>query len=160
MRSLSYLLILASLLLPGSVSAAGTESLAVIVAPNHALRSLSITDVSLIYWRKKLYWADGKRMQPVNFPTDHPLRRQFSQLVLGSLPETQTEYWNGLYYHGTSPPHVIASQEAMLRFVAETPGAIGYVDACKVDGRVKVVLWLDEDGVANPSTSGRDCAAQ
>lgn len=162
MRTLVYLSLLASLLLPLHTAAAAAESgvLAVIVSRSQAVRPLSVTDTSLIYWRKKLYWADGKRMQPVNLPTDHPLRKEFSQVVLGSLPETQTEYWNGLYYQGTSPPHVVASQEAMLRFVAETPGAIGYVDACKVDGRVKVVLWLDEDGVTNPSNPSRDCAAQ
>jgi len=164
MRALLYFSVLLSLLLP-LCTAAGTNAnepaiLAVIVAKNQAVRSLSITETSLIYWRKKLYWADGKRMLPLNLPTDHPLRKAFSQAVLGSLPETQTEYWNGLYYQGTSPPHVVASQEAMLRFVEETPGAIGYVDACKVDSRVKVVLWLDESGIASPPVAGKDCPLQ
>jgi len=161
MRALHYSLLLLCLLLP-LPTAAGTGAnepsvIAVIVAKNQAVRALSVTETSLIYWRKKLYWADGKRMLPLNLPTDHPLRRAFSQSVLGSLPETQTEYWNGLYYQGTSPPHVVASQEAMLRFVEETPGAIGYVDACKVDSRVKVLLWVDDSGVANPPLGGRDC---
>ncbi|HSH71710.1 MAG TPA: hypothetical protein VK974_01515 [Methylophilaceae bacterium] len=164
MRALLYFSVLVSLLMPLCTTAGtGTNEpavLAVIVARNQAVRSLSVTEASLIYWRKKLYWADGKRMLPLNLPTDHPLRKAFSQAVLGSLPETQTEYWNGLYYQGTSPPHVVASQEAMLRFVEETPGAIGYVDACKVDARVKVVLWLDESGIASAPVAGKDCLGQ
>jgi len=164
MRALLYFSVLLGLMMP-LCTAAGTGGnepamLAVIVARNQAVRSLSISEASLIFWRKKLYWADGKRMLPLNLPTDHPLRRHFSQVVLGSLPETQTEYWNGLYFQGTSPPHVVASQEAMLRFVEETPGAIGYIDACKVDSRVKVVLWLDESGIANPPVAGKDCPSQ
>ncbi len=43
---------------------------------------------------------------------------------------------------GISPPHVVASQEAVMRFVANTPGVIGYVAACKVDKRVKVIYRL------------------
>ena len=128
---------------------AESGTIAVIVSHNQAARTLSAADLSLIYWRKKLYWADGKRIQPINLPTDHPMRRQFSQQLLGSLPETQAEYWNGLYYHGTSPPHVVASQEAMLRFVAETPGAIGYIDGCKADSRVRVALWIAPDGTSS-----------
>jgi hypothetical protein len=147
-----------SLLLSSAAAAADMNRLAVIVPHSQATRSFNGAELSLIYWRKKLYWAEGQRMQPVNFPTENPLRRQFSQVVLGGFPETQTEYWNVMYYHGISPPHVVASQEAMLRFVAETPGAIGYVDACKVDNRVKVLLWIGADGISATAPVKLECA--
>jgi hypothetical protein len=131
-------------------AAAGAETLAVIVPSGYASKPIEAAELSLIFWRKKLY-KDGKRLQPVNLPIDNALRRLFSRQILGSLPETQTEYWNIQYYHGTSPPHVVGSQEAMLRFVSETPGAIGYVEACRVDNRVKAIAWLDENGL----TTGR-----
>ena len=100
----------------------------------------------MIFWRKKLYWGSGRRIEPVNLLPENALRRRFSQSILDSLPEDQVEYWNALYFHGTTPPHVVRSQEAMLRYVAETPGSIGYVDACQVDARVKAVAWLLADG--------------
>ena len=150
--------LLAMAVLP-QLAMAESGTIAVIVSHSQAKHTLGLEDVSLIYWRKKLYWADGKRIQPINLPTDYPLRRQLSQQVLGSLPETQAEYWNGLYFHGTSPPHVVASQEAMLRFVAETPGAIGYVDACKADNRVKVALWITPDGIgSNTPPANLECS--
>lgn len=137
--------------------AANAETLAVVVPLAHTGNLVEPAELSLIFLRKRLYWKSGKRIQPVNLATDNPLRRQFSREVLGSLPETQTEYWNIQYYHGISPPHVVSSQEAMLRFVAETPGAIGYVDACNADKRVKVVGWINENGFSAQPPS-LDCA--
>ena len=158
MRRLLFPLLLAYLLAPWPSSANDAEVLAIIVPHNQTTKPPAAAELSLIFWRKKLYWADGNRMQPVNLPADNPIRRQFSQHILGSLPETQTEYWNGLYFHGTSPPHVVGSQEAMLRFVAETSGAIGYVAACKVDNRVKAVLWIGRDGSVTTTPPLLDCS--
>ncbi|MDZ4099516.1 MAG: hypothetical protein U1E13_12595, partial [Methylophilaceae bacterium] len=125
------LLLLGMMLIPTSSYARESESgvIAVIVPTDFGIRNLASTELSLIFLRKKLYWSNGKRMRPANLPTQHILRKQFSQRLLGSLPEAQSEYWNELYFHGTSPPHVVSSQEAMLRYVAETTGAIGYIDA-------------------------------
>jgi len=143
-----FLLLLGLMLLATTSYARESESgvIAVIVPTDFGIRNLGSAELSLIFLRKKLYWSNGKRMRPANLPTQNILRKQFSQRLLGSLPEAQSEYWNELYFHGTSPPHVVSSQEAMLRYVAETNGAIGYIDACLVDERVKVVAWLDIEG--------------
>lgn len=139
-----------------------TESapIAIIVAQDFFKNSLSLTDLKLIYWRKKTYWANSQRMHPVNLPPTHPLRLQFSNIVLGSPPSTQIDYWNGLYFHGTSPPHVVNSTEAMMRYVQETDGAIGYVNACQLQKHlagdhneraekplaIKPIAWLSPQG--------------
>jgi hypothetical protein len=141
----------------GPAEAAVSDTLAVVVPRTQSGKIGSLVDLSLIYWRKKLYWSEGIRMQPVNLPTDSPQRRLFSQRVLGSLPEAQTEYWNEAYYHGTTPPHVVSSQEAVLRYVADTPGGIGYIEACKVDARVKAVGWLLADGSFTTSQPALNC---
>ena len=133
-------------LVPLAVLAEETEVLAVIVPKSENLRNPSKAELALIFWRKKLYWGTGKRIEPVNLGPESALRQRFSQLILDSVPEDQVEYWNALYFHGTSPPHVVRTQEAMLRYVAETPGSIGYLDACKVDNRIKPVAWLLPDG--------------
>ena len=157
MRKLRYILGLLLALLPAIGGSAEGDVIAVVVPRHMAISSITPVELSLIFWRKKLYWADGKRMHPLNLPTDNPLRRQFSQRILGSLPEAQTDYWNDQYYHGNSPPHVVNSQEAMLRYVTESPGGIGYVHACKVDSRVKAILWLRADGSATTAPPVLDC---
>lgn len=133
------------------------EVLAIVVANTRGERVLNFADLTLIYRRKKLVWENGDRFQPVNLPTDNPLRRVFSQRVLGSSPEDLARYWNAMYFHGVSPPHVLASEEAVLRFVTDTPGAIGYVTACKADARVKIVLWLLPKGTVSTQPPVLNC---
>ncbi len=126
-------------------SALANESIiAVIVASNQSIDDLKLApnQLSLIYWRKQLYWPKGLRIKPVNLSTANPLRQQFSQTILGGLPKTQIDYWNGQYFNGVLPPYTVNSEEAVIRFVAQTNGAIGYVQACLVDERVKAVIWL------------------
>ena len=114
-------------------------------------------ELTLIFKRKKLIWDDGNRLQPVNLPSDHPWRRLFSLRVMKSLPEAQAQYWNSMYYHGIYPPHVVASGEAMLRYVSETRGALGYIGACDVDARVKPVLWLLPSGQVSETPPELHC---
>ena len=125
---------------------AADQVLAVIVAQDLAYKEPGAKELNLIYRKKILSWNDGGRIHPVNLPSDHPLRKVFSMAVLKSLPESQTQYWNDLYYHGISPPHVFASSEAATRFVIETKGSIAYVSACALDERVRPVLWIDALG--------------
>ncbi len=146
MRHIMPILILACLFVQTVSFAAEKSILAVIVANEHPSKTISHPELKLIYWRKKTYWANGKRMHPVNFPADNSLRMQFSNSILGSLPGAQNDYWNGLYFHGTSPPHVVHSDEAMIRYIQETTGSIGYIDACKIDARVKPVFWIMSNG--------------
>jgi hypothetical protein len=66
----------------------------------------------------------------------------FSTRIFGHNPEELEDYWRDMYFHGVLPPFVLASEEAVIRFVASTPGGIGYVSQCLVDSRVSVVVRL------------------
>jgi ABC-type phosphate transport system substrate-binding protein len=110
---------------------------------------LNPTLVAGIFARKRLLWDDRSTIVPVNLPASHVLRRDFSLWLYGRSPEELQDYWNDQYFHGVLPPPVLASEEAVLRFVASTPGAIGYVSSCVVDHRVEVVaLVAGPDGAA------------
>lgn len=70
---------------------------------------------------------------PINLPGGHPLREQFLQAVVGQSEEQYTGYWLVRRYVGKgAPPRELATVEEVLRFVAETPGAVGYVPLGKV----------------------------
>ncbi len=123
---------------------AGERPFAVITAPGATEHRLSPESVSLIFRRKQNYWENGTRIQPVNLPPAHPLRRSFSQTILGHLPEELEDYWREMYFHGVLPPHVLASEEAVVLFVNATPGAIGYVSGCVPEHGVIVVLMVGD----------------
>ncbi|MDD2832639.1 MAG: hypothetical protein PHD12_01355 [Methylotenera sp.] len=137
--------------------AADKPAIALIVAHEHVIKNFSLSELKLIYWRKKTYWADGQPIHPVNLPSDNALRLQFSNAVLGSTPSTQNDYWNGLYFHGTSPPHVVYSEEAVVRYIQETKGSIGYIDACKLDTRIKPLLWIMPNGDISNNAPSINC---
>lgn len=124
---------------------ADEPAIAVVVA---AARSDAVSPAELvqIFKRRKQFWADGTRIQPVNLPADHGLRQRFSRSVLKLSPEALEEFWNEQYFHGVLPPHVLASEAAVLRFVAGTEAAVGYLSACSADASVRVVLGITADG--------------
>ena len=116
-----------------------------------------LQEVALIYRRKKRFWPDGGKINPVNLPTKNLQRRLFSQFVLRSSPEELERYWNNMYFQGESPPFVLDSEEAVLRFVARTRGAIGYVNYCSVDARVKVAMVFTSTGRVSEATARASC---
>jgi ABC-type phosphate transport system substrate-binding protein len=137
---IAYLLLITALTAWQPVDAG--EPLAVITSANNPLSNLSLDALKLIYLRKKPMDDEGNRWIPLNLPLDNPLRRGFSLFLFAVLPEEQDDYWNIQYFNGITPPKVMASEEAVLRFVAMTHGAIGYVHKQKVDSRVKVLLTI------------------
>ena len=150
-NTFNKLLLLSTMLIASAPMVQAEENtpvIAVIVASNQSIEELKLTpnDLSLIYWRKQLYWSKGQRIKPINLRSEHHLRQQFSQTILGSLPKAQIDYWNGQYFDGVLPPYTVNSEEAVIRYVAQTSGAIGYVQACLVDERVKAVIWLMPNG--------------
>ncbi|MDR3392001.1 MAG: hypothetical protein P4L77_09740 [Sulfuriferula sp.] len=157
MRLIFYIrLFLPCLLLWPAPDAVAEEPLAVIVAPGH-LKELKKEDLILIFKRKKLFWSDGSRVQPVNLPASNPSRRAFSLAVLGVNPEDLEKYWNDMYFNGISPPFVLLSDHAVMHFVADTPGAIGYVPYCKVDTHVEILLLISTSGHVSDDLSSVVC---
>ena len=123
---------------------ASDRPFAVIAAPGTSEHRLTRESVALIFRRKQNFWESGTRIQPVNLPPAHPLRHTFSQAVLGQAPEAMEDYWREMYFHGVLPPHVLASEEAVILFVNSTPGAIGYISACPPERRLNIVLLVGD----------------
>lgn len=126
------------------------EHIAVIVPETYAGETLSQADLARIYQRRQRFWGNGAKIVPFNLSADHPVRQQFSLYLFNRTPEDMQEFWDTQYFHGVSPPYVLASEEAVIQFVASTPGAIGYVPAAMVNGsngQVKVLLLLPLAGV-------------
>ncbi len=118
------------------------EDILVIVSVDSPIQQLTIRQLANIYQRKTLISDQGIRWAPINLGADHPLRRAFSLEIYKQQPEDMESYWNIQYFKGITPPYVVSSQEAMLRFVTSAPGAIGYILPCRLNPTVRVVLTL------------------
>lgn len=137
--------------------AEGAADIAVVVSAHAPDRVLEAATSARIYRRTMLYWPDGAKIEPVNLPATDPLRQAFSRHVLKMDLAELEDYWNQQYFHGVFPPYVLASEEAVLRFVADNPSAIGYVSGCAVDARVIVVLHIKVDELPARGESGAGC---
>jgi ABC-type phosphate transport system substrate-binding protein len=133
-------LVLLPLLWHGPASA-GDEILVIVAgdAPELSINRIMLRDIYL----KKIFMDDnGHAFVPVNLPPDNPLRLSLAETIFNKSAQQLQDYWNQRYFQGISPPHVLRSQEAMVQFVAKTPGAIGYIAACYLDERVREVLAI------------------
>ena len=139
----------AALLLALAASAAA-EELAVIVHPTRTT-ALDASEIAQIYLKQRRRWPEGSTIVPVNREPDSAERKQFASAVLGQTPQQLAVYWNRRYFHGVQPPATLASEEAVKRFVAREPRAIGYVRVSALDASVRVALRLPE-----PSPPPRD----
>lgn len=142
MRLRPLLVLVFATLLPGTAIPGTNDGIAVVVADSGPDLNFGPSTLRDVFLKRIVIDRKGRLLVPVNLSPKHPLRRAFSSALLARSPDELQSYWNNRYFQGVSPPFVVASQEAMIRFVATTPGAIGYVAACNVDARVRVILRL------------------
>jgi hypothetical protein len=130
-----------------SATPAVADEILVITGLQVEANEMTLKKLENIFLKKTLVNPQGIRWIPLNLNPDHPLRQAFSQTLLKQRPEDLEAYWNSQYFQGISPPYVLASEAAMLRFIASTIGAIGYILPCHLDSSVQVVFKLK---VQNP----------
>jgi ABC-type phosphate transport system substrate-binding protein len=126
----------------GAGTARAEDQIAVIVSSRARHLNLDGATLRGIYLKKIFLDNAGHPFIPVNLPPDSPLRHAFARSVFRMDEQQLQTYWNRRYFQGVSPPYVLGSQKAVVRFVAETPGAIGYVNTCYLDDRVRPLLLL------------------
>ena len=136
------MLFLGLVLLTAFYRVSAAEAIAVVTALASPHNKLTVDTLKLVYLRKIQVDEHGQRWIPVNLPQTDPLRKDFSLALFATLPEDLEDYWNDQYFHGITPPPVMSSEEAVLRFVSSTPGSVGYVRQSHLDARVKVILLL------------------
>ncbi len=142
MRYTHVLIALLAVCLSVALPARAADSIAVIVGktpPDITFNRDNLEDIFL-----KRIQVDNSRaaLTPINLAATDPIREALSLDLFGRKPEAMQRYWTERYFHGVTPPYTVRSQEAMLRFVETTPGAVGYVASCRVDDRVHVVAHL------------------
>lgn len=141
-HALAYCLALLAPATAGAGADFGEPRIDVVTGPVVPALTLDRSVLRDIFLKRIVIDDAGNALVPLNLPPEDPLRAAFSRGLLGKAPDALQRYWNERYFQGVSPPYVVRSQEAMLRFIAETPGALGYVASCLVDRRVQVVAEL------------------
>jgi len=137
-----------SLPLPGR---AGTSALVVIANKAVLSSALSRDELRGIFQTRKNTWPDGMPVRPFNLPEANLLRHNFDLAVLGLDPSRAARYWIDRQVRGGDrPPPVVPSSALMVRLVAKTVGAIGYVEPGLVNPSVKVLARVVDGQLVKP----------
>jgi ABC-type phosphate transport system substrate-binding protein len=111
-----------------SAGAQGAEAYQVIVNEKSAASSVSRTLLADIFLKKATRWENGEAALPVDQRPSSAVRKAFSAGVLKRSVEAVRNYWTQRIFAGRElPPPELDSDEAVVRFVASHPGAVGYV---------------------------------
>ena len=125
-----------------SPAVASANRIAVIVNTERSV-SLDLEAVAQIYLKRRRSWPGGEVIVAVNREAGSTARARFTERVLRLDDYRLSIYWNREYFRGVLPPATLASDEAILRFVARDRRAIGYVDARAIDDSVRVILYIE-----------------
>lgn len=123
--------------------------LAVIVNKDNPVTSLSQGEVKL-YWLRKIKsrWPTiNKNIRPADFKGHNAEQETFYSKILGmNKDEVETYFVTKQYQNAQKPQDKFNSDKEVIDFVADEPGAIGFVNASNLSpeakARVKVVFTL------------------
>ena len=126
---------------PPATAAPLPDALAIVVHRSNPLATITARELRRIFLLETQTWGNGRRITVVLREKGQPERAEAIRMICG-LSEGQYDRHILLQtFRGTIDrgPREILSAAAMLRFVFNVPGAIGYVPAAESDDTVKVL---------------------
>jgi len=131
-------------LLAGTALAASPAAgdVAIVVHPDNPVSRLSATELGDILRLDRRYWSANRPIYLVLQQSGRPEKRVVLERVYRMKDSAELKrFWLAKLYRGeiATFPRVATSNAAVLRLVASSSGAVGFVDADTVDNSVRVV---------------------
>ncbi|MGH8016008.1 MAG: hypothetical protein ACREBV_07450, partial [Candidatus Zixiibacteriota bacterium] len=101
--------------------------------------------LSSVYRGEKRSWSDGTKIKVWDLGERGETRESFYDYMGVRRSQMKLLWMRQLLTGEGEPPDEAATQEEMIKNVIATPGAIGYVNKELVDGRVKLLLLIQND---------------
>lgn len=93
-----------------------------------------------IYLGRATQLPDGTNLTPLDQSESSPAYPEFYRQYLGRSPAQIKSHWSRLIFTGRGqPPRSVGGNEAMAEAIANTPGAIGYLDSKYLTDSLRVV---------------------
>ena len=110
----------------------------VVVNPASALAAISDDQLKDLFLGKKITWDDGSKVIVV-VPKDGPANEALMRRLGKNTQQFQTG-WKKLVFTGKGAmPEQVESEDAVVSFVAKTPGAIALVSQAAIKDGVKAI---------------------
>ncbi|RJF91740.1 phosphate ABC transporter substrate-binding protein [Noviherbaspirillum saxi] len=116
---------------------------AVVVSSNSSLANLTPSEVTEIFLRSSAELPSGRTLVPVDQMEGSGIRNEFYEKVARKNATQLRAYWARRVFTGKGePPRELPDANAVKRWVASNPYAVGYIDLAQADSTVKIVLML------------------
>jgi phosphate transport system substrate-binding protein len=128
------------LVLLAPAAAAGGD-VALIVHPQNPVTDVSWREVVAMFREEQQHWKPGERIYLIMQETGTPERALVLRRVYRMSEVELKRFWLGKLFRGeiVAFPHVVASNAAAKRIVAQAPNALAFIDAAAADSTVKVL---------------------
>lgn len=116
--------------------------IAVVVNRANAVEELSFKELVKVFTNERRHWPDGTRIYLIMREAGSPEMGVMLRRVYRMREDAELKaFWLAMLFREElgAFPQFLSSNEAVLRFVQQVPTAVGFVDADRVDARVKVV---------------------
>ena len=105
------------------------------------IAALSEKTVRNLYLGKTVQLDNGTRVEVIDLPSGNVVRDEFYVKLIGKDPTQIKAYWAKRIFTGKgSPPETRFDEAAVIKWVNEGAGRIGYVGAGAANGGVKVLM--------------------
>jgi ABC-type phosphate transport system substrate-binding protein len=129
------------LLLATAAPAAGAE-VAVIAHPSVPVSAISRAQLFDLYAGDVKEWDNGDPIVVIDLKPRADVKQAFYGYLGKSASRMKSIWMKNMLTGEGKPPESMPTQEELLRKVASTPGAIGYVDRRLVTGEVRTLTVI------------------
>lgn len=138
MKLLKQILMISCAGLAISMGSSAWADVVVIVNPANSA-SIDEEQIAKIFLGQTKTFSNGSEAIPID-QKEGQVREDFGNKFLKKNPSQLKAQWaRQIFTGGAKPPKELPSDEEILKFVANTPGAIAYMDSSKVNKSVKVL---------------------
>jgi ABC-type phosphate transport system substrate-binding protein len=130
-RRFSAILLALAVAATAAPTAPVAAQVAVVANPSVPIESIDGGTLLDVYTGDLKLWSSGQRIIPVDLKTRGSVKDAFYQFLGMSASRLKSIWLKNMLAGEGDPPEAIESEDEVLRKVASTPGAIGYVSIPK-----------------------------
>jgi ABC-type phosphate transport system substrate-binding protein len=123
------------------------QSVAIEIIVNESvdLSTVSYQQIKSIYLGQQSHWPNGNLIKLYKLPSKHKTHQSFVKNTLGLYPYQFNRRWQKLFFSGfASKPTEVSTEKDIAKAVANTPGAIGYIENKIIMKGVRYVAFFNE----------------
>jgi len=111
-----------------------------IVNPQNDAPQLSRNNLRAIFAMRTPSWPDGSALHVFVLEDNDPTHTSFCKHILGMFPYQLRRVWDRQVFSGTGiAPITVKTEQEMIQRVAQTKGAIGYIQPENINSSIKTL---------------------